>query len=176
MNKFQGRMKRKEVEHTGLKELRDTSPECKTCTLLDSDSDKPAVKNEQLEKQNSWRNWLFLYIKEMNVNYFRCDNGIMFMFLEDINYKTHTELFTVELKKKKHSRYSILFHILTLCLWPAILLSSPINWGKCNILPRVLGKIKWDVHNRSSLFVTSLLATIYSERWSRYFQCFCDHL
>lgn len=49
-------MKRKEVEHTGLKELRDTSPECKTCTLLDSDSDKPAVKNEQLEKQNSWRN------------------------------------------------------------------------------------------------------------------------
>ena len=66
MNKFQGRMKRKEVEHTGLKELRDTSSKCKTCTLLDSDSDKPAVKNEQLEKQNSWRNWLFFwYIKEM---------------------------------------------------------------------------------------------------------------
>ena len=56
MNKFQGRMKRKEIEHTGLKELRDTSSKCKTCTLLDSDSDKPAVKNEQLEKQNSWRN------------------------------------------------------------------------------------------------------------------------
>ena len=56
MNKFQGRMKRKEVEHIGLKELRDTSSKCKTCTLLDSDSDKPAVKNEQLEKQNSWRN------------------------------------------------------------------------------------------------------------------------
>jgi len=65
MNKFQARMKRKEVEHTGLKELRDTSSKCKTCTLLDSDSDEPAVKNEQLEKQNSWRNRLFLYIKEM---------------------------------------------------------------------------------------------------------------
>ena len=25
----------------------------------------------------------------------------MFMVLKDINYKTHTELFTVELKKKK---------------------------------------------------------------------------
>ena len=68
----------------------------------------------------------------------------MFMVLKDINYKTHTELFTVELKKKKrkHNRYAILLHILTLCLWPVILLSSPINWGKCNILPRVLGKIK----------------------------------